>query len=290
MEKLISLKNAAAFLKVSEYTVKKWTDSGVLFCFRNKAGRRQFLLNDLKEHLIIHSNNPSIPESPVYEPELHNKILKKNYRYLIKYLLKGILKGNAEESYELFFPLYMNNYSLEEIFDYILRESMINIGKKWRKASMGVEQEHIASNAVLNSLYMLNKVVQSKEINTKTAICAGLEDEFHEIGLLCVSTVLKSAGWNVIYPGINLPFGSLINLLKIHKPDLLCISVTYVSDKKSVEKQLNELKEITQKDKIKFLIGGNNKLSSGFRDFKCKNLINFKKQIMKSDLVYSDYH
>ncbi len=60
MDKLLEIKEAAAFLSVSEMTIRRWTNSGKLKCFRIGGKReRRFRLSDLQE--LLQSNIEDIP-------------------------------------------------------------------------------------------------------------------------------------------------------------------------------------------------------------------------------------
>ncbi|MEO8210463.1 MAG: helix-turn-helix domain-containing protein, partial [bacterium] len=222
MELTISSKKAANYFNVNESTIKRWADSGVLKCYKTAGGHRKFKLEDLRKHAI--ANEYQIADLLFVEKETKKKseIRKRNYNLLIKKLEKLILKGDIKLTYEFLFTLYMNKYSLEEIFDFIIKDTMKNIGKKWANKTLNIESEHIATNTVISSLHQFERVIPKKENIKLTAICAGLENEFHEIGLLCVKIALEYEGWNVIYPGINLPVKSIAELSKKHKPKLLC--------------------------------------------------------------------
>lgn len=71
MDKLLNIKEAAAFLNVSEMTIRQWTNSGKLKCFRVGGKKeRRFRLSDLQEILNINVheipvgfNESSVPKS-----------------------------------------------------------------------------------------------------------------------------------------------------------------------------------------------------------------------------------
>src|SRR5205085_5271334 len=48
---IISTKGVAAALGVSEATVKRWADAGMLRCFRTRGGHRKFRMRDVKAFL-----------------------------------------------------------------------------------------------------------------------------------------------------------------------------------------------------------------------------------------------
>jgi excisionase family DNA binding protein len=60
MERLFDIKDAAEFLNVSEMTIRRWTNSGKLKCYRVGGKReRRFHKSDLEE-LLHDSQNHSL--------------------------------------------------------------------------------------------------------------------------------------------------------------------------------------------------------------------------------------
>lgn len=261
MKPTISSKKAAEYFNVNESTVKRWADRGALKCYRTVGGHRKFLLEDLinyaKQNNFVTSDFISAGKNDEYKKE----IVSRNYKAIIKKLRKGLLEGNTAETYRLFYSLYINNLSIEEIFDKIIKETMIIIGNEWAANTLNIENEHIATNTLIASLYQFERIIVKKSGNNKTALCTGLSNEYHEIGLLCVKINLEAEGWKVIYPGINLPYSSVSELITKTKPGLICISSTFVKDKKNYLKSINDLKELCKKTSSQLVFGGDNNLN-----------------------------
>src|SRR4051794_35510116 len=59
---IISTKGVAVALGVSEATVKRWADAGMLRCFRTRGGHRKFRTRDVKA--FVEEENPPQPVSP----------------------------------------------------------------------------------------------------------------------------------------------------------------------------------------------------------------------------------
>ncbi|MFZ3047234.1 MAG: MEDS domain-containing protein [Desulfatirhabdiaceae bacterium] len=62
LEKLLNIKETAEYLNVSEMTVRRWTNDGILSCYRIGGRRaRRFRFQDLKGYL---ERNPTLVDSP----------------------------------------------------------------------------------------------------------------------------------------------------------------------------------------------------------------------------------
>lgn len=158
--------------------------------------------------------------------------------------------------------------SIQVIFDNIVSPCMKNIGLKWLDKLLKIEDEHIASKALIDALYSFEKSITCMKKNGKKAICVCIENEFHEIGILCVKITLEHLGWKVIYPGSDLPIKSLSGLIKRVKPDLVCLSIkgNYMN------KKVNEITDLSAKSRIKIINGGNPDLNSINGIIYCANI------------------
>jgi methanogenic corrinoid protein MtbC1 len=145
---------------------------------------------------------------------------------------------------------------------------MKNIGMKWKKNLLKIEDEHIASKALIAALYGFEKTITGAKSNGTIAICVCAENELHEIGILCVKITLEHLGWKVVYPGSDLPLKSLSDLIKIVKPDLVCLS----AKGSHLNKKGIEISELAIKNGIKIINGGNPDLKSANGIIYCQSL------------------
>lgn len=281
METAISSKKAAEFFKVNESTVKRWADSGILKCYKTAGGHRKFRLEDLKNYADA-NDQQTVSLVNIEKSTARKQLLKdRKYSQLCSRLEKIILKGNSKSAFDFLYTLYFNKYSLEEIFDKIIREVMASIGSKWEGKKLGIESEHIATNTLVSSLQKFETVINKKKKIKRSAVCAGPENEFHEIGLICVKITLESEGWDVIYPGINLPFDSLNELVSKISPDLVCLTATNIGNKKEYDKQLGVLIKNTELSGGRVLLGGSNFITEKYNVLKCEDISDLKKLLTK---------
>lgn len=281
MQYTISSKKAAHYFNVNESTVKRWADNGILKCFKTSGGHRKFKLEDLKKH--AENNHFQTTNLLFVENEQKGKtvLIRRNYNNLNKNLEKYILIGDTKKTFEFLYTLYFNGYTLEEIFDRIVKITMHKIGEKWAAKTLSIENEHIATNTIISALHQFENVIQKKKSNKKTVICASPENEYHETGILCVKIALAANGWKVIYPGINLPFENLSKLIISHKPNLICLSMSYIPDPLEYEKNLYEIKNISNMTGSILIVGGSNELAKRVSEQKCESISELKSILNK---------
>lgn len=257
---ILSSKKAAEFLNVNESTIKRWADKGKLKGFKTPGGHRKFNFEDLKK--ISEENNYATDHLSSFSDneKTIKEISSRNYNSLSLKFRKYLLNGKTGNAFDLIYLLYLDKVPVAEIFDEVVNNSMRSIGELWEKGKLGVDEEHIASTALLSVIHRFENEItdkyHTKSKNQKKAICTGLENEFHDIGLHCLQITLKHLGWNVIFPGSNLPSDSVINLLKSEKPDILCLSLKSNLSNGEFNKNLKDILKYTDKYKIKVFYGG----------------------------------
>jgi len=280
---ILSSKRAAEFLNVNESTVKRWADNGKLKSFKTPGGHRKFKFEDLKK--VSEENHYLTPDMSANSMSLKtiNEIKNRDYGSLNKKFGKYLLKGDTDASYDLIYLLYLDKVPVAQIFDDVVKKSMENIGDLWSKGLLEIEDEHIASGALLSVIHRFENDITDKYYSKskfrKTALCAGLENQLHDIGLLCVRITLKHLGWKVIYPGSNLPSDSIISLLKNEKPDLLCLSFKSHGLNGNTTKDSLEIMKTADKLNIKIFTGGEAAVSSNNGVQKIKDMVTFTKHL-----------
>lgn len=119
----------------------------------------------------------------------------------------------------------------ESLIQDIYLPVMCDIGELWEAGQATVAQEHFASAFVREQLIGMLQNLASGPRGGRRVLCAGLEGEDHELGLLGVAVRMALRGWRVTYLGANLPLEELATVAWEHRPELVCQSVVRPRDK-----------------------------------------------------------
>ncbi len=266
MNNIISSKTAAAILNVNESTIKRWADSNIIKCIRTPGGHRKFSVEEIR----IYAKKYNI-EHPALNGKFYNLPAQSNIKQYNLFLNankveKYLLKGNSKAVYEILFRLFIQKVHPAIIFDQVVRESFIIIGDKYEADELGVEDEHIASNTMLSALSRFENTIVPRKSNNRKVICCSLENEFHGIGLQCIKIAFLYSGYHCIFPGTNLPFKNLLNLIKETKPEIVCISTSIPDENQVIQKQLENLEKMSKENNFSLFAGGNNSNSHKLPD------------------------
>ena len=175
---------------------------------------------------------------------------------------QGLLSGNRKICSEYLNDFFDKGWTLIQIYEGIIKQSLYEIGELWESNKITVATEHLASavtESLLSELYDKRASINKKN---KIAIVACVEKEVHQIGARMVSDVFEMNGWNVFFLGANTPTFELIKFTSEHKPDVIAISVSIFFHIPDLEKLIIEIRKSFPD--LLILVGGQAFRKGGF--------------------------
>ena len=252
MNDSLTTKGVAKLLRVSEATVKRWADSGLLESQKTVGGHRRFSLNavaHLRGQLGIEPGTHTLSRQSAHERQ---KVILPSTVQFAEMLLR------AEESAAgaVLVQAYLSGAALTTLFDETITGAMHHIGDLWFKGSITVADEHLATRVILSALQTLSAaMVPVPPIGLK-AICCGIEGDLHELPVQLAKIILESEGWEVQSLGPNTPLFALSEMVARQRPQLVCIAARSISDLDRATAEYSQLRKITAKLGVSVVIGG----------------------------------
>lgn len=251
MDNIYSSKQVAELIGVNESTVKRWADSGTIKCFKTPGGHRKFRKEDVSEFASKFSFGTAGKMLKVFsgaaEPDNGN---------IKNLLLKKLFSGSDNDVFEFLNAQLGAGMSLVNLYDNVVSSAMTEIGVLWASGKIGIDMEHIASAKLTKAVIRINSLYASENKTGLHAVCAALENEYHELPVLLSAGILQHNGWNVIYTGANTPHTSLISAINRSNPDLVCISSTVINDKDEFKRALMDIRLAAEVSEALLAIGG----------------------------------
>lgn len=193
--KNLTSKQAARLLGVSEASVKRWADGGFSLCGRRRAGtgasgRRTWRLRHEGSMREAAERAARVGDVPPLEESLSQTMFE---------MLVG---GHDEEVASTLVGLYLQGHTVALVADALLCTALHRVGELWRAGEMSVAQEHLATHTALTALQALRAAVRLREPEgAQSAICCGVEDDFHELPVhLAALTVEGLRGLVIMKP------------------------------------------------------------------------------------------
>jgi len=116
-------------------------------------------------------------------------------------------------------------HSVEAVLSELAQRTMVRLGTLWHQGEIPVTTEHFASAYLQGRLRTLMSATANPEGGVTVIVaCAPLEQ--HELGALVLATLLRRAGYRVIYVGANTPVKDLRELAHTVQPAGVMISAS----------------------------------------------------------------
>jgi MerR family transcriptional regulator, light-induced transcriptional regulator len=222
LDRFLSPKQFAQAVGVSESSVKRWADEGLLEVTRTAGGHRRLTLREAARYIRKAG-------LPMVRPELLGISGRSDAapadRLLADHALtQEIVAGRAQAARSLAMSLYLSGCEVADLCDGPLTLAMRQVGELWRHGPEGIFIEHRASAVCAQCLHQLRSIQPSVPEDAPTAVGGGLEGDPYMLPTLMVAVVLEAAGWHAVNLGPNLPMAALLAAVKEHQPSLVWLS------------------------------------------------------------------
>lgn len=169
-EVLFTTIDVANILGVNTSTIKRWTDEGILKCFRTPGGHRKFFAEDvdrfIKEHNLNREAALSLAHAMTDEMIIRSIVQKKEYTVLQSVCLSSALKGKTDESMELLMQLVAAGMTSTEIVDFIIDPVTDKLEMLVSKHKLSVQECHSAIQSIQT---VMAKIKEKKIWQTQLA-------------------------------------------------------------------------------------------------------------------------
>jgi len=271
---IISTRQVAELLAVSEATVKRWADAGTLRCFRTPGGHRKFRMEDVADFLRSYQYDTAGPISveptegnagtsatlpdagdasaaPSIDPEtvvqFRNAALSADVDSLVSQIAQNRLRG----------------LTLAAIFDHIATAALADIGERWARGVLTVSQEHIAAAAVIEALARTRPLIERSGREKGKVLLACPGEEQHDIAMRMGSLLAHGLGFNPMLIGARAPVADLSLLITGERPRYVVISASAAADPRVVAQDVAAIAEASRAAGSKLLAGGDGVVTLG---------------------------
>ncbi len=224
---LVSPKQMARAIGVSESSVKRWCDQGRIKTVRTAGGHRKMPIADVldfvraQNHTLVSSEVLGLP--PVSD-HANLGLERANSR-----LVEALLAGDESLARQIVFDLYMAKHPLTAIFDDVIAAAFHEIGDRWACNDADVYQERRGCEIALHIIFDLRRVQRSPSTNW-TATGGTIEGDLYSLPSAMAELVLREAGFNATSLGTSIPFESLVTAVQDTRPNLFWLSISHIQE------------------------------------------------------------
>lgn len=236
--KFLTTRQLARLWMVSEATIKRWADAGHLRFSRTVGGHRRFSLEDVARFqsargLGAPAESAAAGRERAGQPRAGRAAgvrraskAAARTREAARAFYEAVLQAREGAATAIILELYLGGVGLARIFDEVVADAMHRIGAEWHGGTLTVADEHFATRTAIRALDSISFSVRREAAGAPVAVCCAVEDEHHEVPVLCAQVLLEGEGWRVCNLGTNTPFSALADAVEKYGPRLVCVSAT----------------------------------------------------------------
>ncbi len=239
MNQPLSPKQVAQAIGVSESSLKRWCDRGLLKTVRTAGGHRRLELGDVLRFLRTSGHQVARPDLIGLPPQAGQGTTARNKAR--ERVRDALLAGDEQLCRRIVYDLYVAGHSACDICDNVLAGAFHEIGHGWECGKVQVYRERRACEIALKALYDLRRALPDPAVDAPLAIGGSLEFDPYCLPTAMVELVLRESGWRAMSLGTMLPPATLAEAVRENEPDVLWISISTI---RSVPEFLDEYSQL----------------------------------------------
>jgi hypothetical protein len=254
LKQLISPKELATAIGVSESSMKRWADDGLVQATRTVGGHRRIALPEAVR--FIRQIGATVVRPEVLGLNDLAAIPAESAASGAAALYSALERGDTIVVRGLIQSMYLSGMGLAAMCDGPLRESMVRIGELWLHQEWGIAVEHRATDIIIQSLNQLRALQPAPLDTAPVAVgCAGPDDPYLLPSLMCAA-VAGELGYRDVNLGPRTPLSVLRHAVEHYRPALVWVTVSIAPDPERLLAELRLIAKDLSTAGIPLVVGG----------------------------------
>lgn len=173
-------------------------------------------------------------------------------------LKKLVIDGDNVEAVDRIQKLLAEGNDPNDIVNNALIPAMDKVGELFQNKEYFIPDLLIAARAMEEGMAFLKPLLVKDESSKSLGkiVLGTVKGDLHDIGKALVGIILKSAGFEVIDIGIDVPAEEFIEAIKKHNPIALGMCALLTITMIEMEVVIKAIKEAGLRDNLRILVGG----------------------------------
>ncbi|MAB71797.1 MAG: hypothetical protein CMJ54_04760 [Planctomycetaceae bacterium] len=191
---------------MSESSLKRWTDRGLLQVSRTAGGHRRIDRNEAirfvraRKMSLVRPEILGLPGSVAANPEIDLTTLENPDEAFLELMRRGHDLGARNHLFQRF----LDGETIAALADGPIRESFDRIGELWHHGPEGILIEHRATEICVGLVIELSKMVRNDRAGPR-AIGGAISGDEYKLPPLLTTAVLQEHGFRAVNLGPNTP-------------------------------------------------------------------------------------
>lgn len=257
MKPLLSPRDLADAIGVSESSVKRWVDNGLIPATKTAGGHRRIPVSEAVRFLRSSQSALLKPEAlgltDVASLSGDARAAANEGELLFDYLRDG----RADPARGLILSMYLDGKTVAQIVDGPIRFAMEELGMLWKHDDNGIFWEHRATEIAVSAVIRLRMLIPPRAEDVPVAVGAAPAGDPYLLPSLCAAAVLESQGFNAVNLGPDTPFASLVGASQALRARLVWLSVSGKQPMEVLKSELTSLASTLHASGVPLIVGGN---------------------------------
>lgn len=272
MEKILSPKQVAEALRVSESSIKRWCDQGVIPTVKTVGGHRRipiagllaFLESTDREIVDLSAIGiDTLPERRGVGTAVKPTFEDGQRQDFLEAFEAALVRGDERECRAILIDYYDRQGSFATMADDLIAKAFHSIGDAWHRGEVEIFQERRACELCTRLLHELRRLFPEPQSTSPFAMGGSPSGDYYSLPGQLVEVALREAGWRATNLGVNLPLRTIAEAARRERPNLLWLSVAHLQDRESFLEEYEVFWSILPKDTV--LVVGGRELKDSFR-------------------------
>jgi excisionase family DNA binding protein len=254
MKELLTPKQVARAIGVSEASLKRWCDKGLIPAIRTVGGHRRLPINGVIQFLRS-TQRPMVRPGVLGLPAttgLSDGVLERSQGRM----QEALEAGDPERCRAIAFDLYLAGHAVVDICDKVLAASFRALGDRWEHGDLEVYQERLACEITMRVLLELRAVLASPAVDAPYALGGTLGPDPYTLATTMVETALREAGWRAQSHGVGIPAETYCAAIRDKAPALFWLSVSTLESVPKFVAQYRVIHEAASTRGVPVAVGG----------------------------------
>ncbi len=235
MKPILSPKELAEAIGVSESSLKRWVDQGHIPAARTAGGHRRIHISDAVRFIrqtgthVVRPDVLGLPDVGTIQADLTRGESPDDLLY------EYLRLGDAARARGLIISLYLSGQPVAAIGDGPIRSAMHRLGELWQHDPAGIFIEHRATEICMEALRQLRLTLPEVR-QGPTAVGGAPSDDPYALPSLLVALTLAAEGYQAVNLGPLTPLDAIETAAAALDARLVWLSATYLP-------QPNELRQ-----------------------------------------------
>lgn len=208
MHQVLSPKQLAQAIGVSESSLKRWADDGLIRVTRTAGGHRRIPLAEairfVRESSVTVVDPDVLGLGELRSIEDEDALDPRSSRHEVDRLTHYLEQGNAPAARGLIVKLFLDGRPVHDLCDDVVKVAMTRVDDEAHEGDEAIFVEHRATEIVAQALHHLQGVIDVRE-EAQAAVGAAPSGDPYQLPTLAAAVSLRGAGLRTVNLGADTP-------------------------------------------------------------------------------------